>query len=276
MQHIMYTMSKMEGIGKHSRLKLSKVISKSKEGLTPALVESVLSVNKQEAGRLLSRWEKAGWLQRIKRGFYISIPVEASPGELAIENPWAIVSNIFSPGYIAGFSAIKHWDLSEQLFETVVYFTTKKTNILNPNYSGIKIHLKNIKSEKLFGTKTIWIGTVKVQVSDPSRTMIDFLDDPSLAGGMAIVKDFFNNYLDSKYKNIPLLIQYAEKFGNQTVFKRLGFLCEVTSAVDEDTLEKIRQRISKGYSNFDSITSTTKMVRRWNLKVPISWMKQHD
>jgi hypothetical protein len=44
-------MSKMEGIGKHSRLKLSKVISKSKEGLTQALVESVLNVNKQEAGR---------------------------------------------------------------------------------------------------------------------------------------------------------------------------------------------------------------------------------
>lgn len=269
-------MSKVEGIGKQSRLRLAKVISNSKEGVTPALVERVLKVNKQEAGRLLARWEKAGWLQRIKRGFYVSIPVESSPGELAIENPWAIVSNIFSPGYIAGFSAIKHWDLSEQLFETVIYFTTKKTNILNLNYSGIKIHLKSIKPEKFFGTKTVWIDSVKVQVSDPSRTMIDFLDDPSLAGGMTVVKDFFNNYLESKYKNIPLLIQYAEKFGNRTVFKRLGFLCEVTNAVDAVTIEKMRLKISKGYSNFDSVKSTTRIVSRWNLKVPVSWIKQND
>src|ERR1700677_2413470 len=130
-------MSDIKGIGTVSRGKLSKAINSSKGGLTPRSVSEALGVSRQEAGRLLSRWSDAGWLQRIKRGFYISIPVESSPDRLAIENPWVVVSKIFSPGYIGGFSAIKHWDFSEQIFETITFYTTKKIKDRHPRYSGL-------------------------------------------------------------------------------------------------------------------------------------------
>lgn len=269
-------MNRVEGIGRNSRLKLSKVISISKGGITPSTVSKALNVSSQEAGRLLSRWENAGWLQRVKRGFYISIPVESFPGQLAIENPWAIVSKIYSPGYIGGFSAIKYWDLSEQIFETIIFFTTKKVKARNPEHIGIKLQLKTIKPSKLFGTKTVWVDSVKIQVSDPSRTMIDFLDDPPIGGGMTVIRDFFNSYLESKHKNISRLIEYADLLGNKTVFKRLGFLCETLNTVDEKTLADIKFKISKGYSKFDPSISNTKIIRRWNLQIPVSWAKVYD
>jgi predicted transcriptional regulator of viral defense system len=266
----------MSGIGTVYREKLSKVINSSKGGITTDTVSKALGVNKQEAGRLLSRWSKSGWLRRIKRGFYISVPIEASPGQLAIENPWVVVSKIFSPGYIGGFSAIKHWDLSEQIFETVVFFTTKKVHTRNPQYSGLKIRLKSISPEKLFGTKTVWIDSSKVLVSDPSKTMIDILDEPALVGGMSIVRDFLQKYLDSDFKNLSLMTDYATRMKNDTIFKRLGFLLELMVPSEEKALEDIRKRISSGYSKFDPSVENVRIVKRWNLKIPSSWVGKHD
>lgn len=269
-------MSEQKGIGASSRQKLSKVIKVSSGGLTPELVSKTLAVNKQEAGRLLSRWCKAGWLKRVKRGFYISIPIESSPDKLAIENPWVIVSKIFGQGYIGGFSAIKHWDLSEQIFETITYFTTKKIKEREPRYSGLKIHLKTISEDKIFGTKTVWIDSSKILVSDPTKTIVDMLDDPFMGGGMRVISDFFSNYIESDYKNFDLLFEYAKKMKNNTIFKRLGYLMETLNLDKPKFLERIKNEISKGYSKFDPTSENTKIIRRWNLKIPASWVTNND
>lgn len=268
-------MEVVEGIGPIYRQKLSKVINAAKSGITPDLVCKTLGVDRQEAGRLLSRWSRAGWLQRIKRGFYVSIPVESSPNALAIENPWIVVSNIYSPGYIGGFSAIKHWNLSEQIFETTTFFTTKNVKARNIKFSNIRIHLKAIKSERIFGTKPIWVGSNKILVSDPSRTIVDLFDDPSLAGGMTVVRDLFAEYLASEHKNVSLLIDYANRLGNKAVFKRMGFLIETLGGENQEVLDSIQGKISKGYSKFDPTIENTKFIRRWNLSVPAYWYKGH-
>jgi len=266
----------VEGIGATSRRNLSKVIESSKGSITPAYVSQVLHVSRQEAGRLLARWCKSGWLRRIKRGFYIPVPLESSPDSLAIENPWAIVAKIFEPGYIAGFSAIKHWDLSEQIFETTTYFTTKKIKEKSPSYAGIRLQLKNIDKSKLFGTKTVWIDSTKVQVSDPSKTIVDLLDDPAIGGGMRATLEFFKTYLESEHKNIKLLLEYAARMKNKTIFKRLGFLLELLNVVDNKTLNAIRARISKGYSDFDPTIDNGRIIKKWNLRIPVSWAADYD
>lgn len=269
-------MHEVLGIGSTYRKKLAKAIEGSKGSLTPEHVSRSLNVSKQEAGRLLSRWHKAGWLRRIKRGFYILIPVESSPDELAIENPILIVSKLFEPGYVGGFSAIKHWDLSEQIFETTMYFTTKKIKDRNPKYSGLKIQLKSIDESKLFGTKTVWFDSTKVQISDPSKTIVDLLDDPGLVGGMRIVSDFLKSYLESEYKNIDLIIDYAGRMKNKTIFKRLGFLLETYNLVENNIVEKIKLNISTGNSNFDPTIKNIRIIKKWNLKIPASWVTEYD
>jgi len=265
-----------KGIGKISRARLAKVIAVSKGTITPKVVASSLSVTQQEAGRLLSRWCVSGWLKRVRRGFYVSIPIEAAPEKYAIENPWSVIAKIYEPGYVGGFSAIKHWDLSEQIFETVVFLTTKKVKDRSPVLSGIRVHLKTIASRKLFGLKTTWFGSAKIFVSDPSRTIVDLLDEPRLGGGISPVCDFFESYLESSHKNLDLLIEYAEKMENQTIFKRMGFLLELLSPTELAQLKKIESKISKGHSQLDSDLRCSKVVSRWNLKVPESWWRRYD
>lgn len=262
-----------KGIGTEYRQKLAKVLALAKGIATPTLVSKCLNVSTQEAGRILSRWNHQGWVKRIKRGVYIPIPIEDITGELSAEDAWVLADRLFAPGYIGGFSAVKYWDFSEQLFETTTFFTTKKVKDRYPVIGNTRFHLKTIVDYKLFGTKVVWKENTKILVSDPSKTIVDILDDPTLVGGMRVVEDIFLEYKESKFFDIETLIRYAEKMGNKTVLKRFGFLMEVMGLYDLVSQYDLPKKISKGYSLFDPGVKNTSIIRKWNLKIPIIWKK---
>src|SRR5690606_4686951 len=90
-----------------------------------------------------------------------------------------------------------------------------------------------IDEDKIFGIKPVWRGHSKVAVSDPHRTIIDMLDDPSVGGGIQQVTDCFNEYLKRSDRDDERLIAYGERLGNGAVFKRLGFLSERAGSAKE-------------------------------------------
>lgn len=264
------------GIGKNYRKKLSLVLSKGLTVLNAKSVATILNVQESEARRLLSRWNKSGWVNRIKQGSYIPQPIDTIHENLGPENPLIVVEKIFSPGYVGGYSAIKHWDLSEQIFEVVNYFTLKKVKSTDQMIGNIKVRLKRISEYKMFGAKTVWIENTKVLISDPTKTIIDFLDDPTMAGGMTIVFDFFEEYMESKFYDFSLLINYGERMNNKTIFKRLGFMLEAKGMLGEKEEHLLRSLISSGLSKFDPTLDNLKVVKKWNLKIPMSWKKEYD
>ena len=50
--------------------------------------------------------------------------------------------------------------------------------------------------------------------------MVDLFDDPSLVGGMAIVKDVFTEFFESKHYDFNLLLSYIQKIKNKSIYKR--------------------------------------------------------
>ncbi|MHA2032437.1 MAG: type IV toxin-antitoxin system AbiEi family antitoxin domain-containing protein [Candidatus Kariarchaeaceae archaeon] len=269
-------MSEIAGIGKSYRLKLSKVLEMNTGVITTNVVSNILSVSLQEAGRLLSRWCKSGWVMRIKQGAYIPVPLDSTVKKVIPEEPFLIVDELYGPGYIAGFSAIKHWDFTEQIIESVTYFTSRNVKKRNITLGGINYKLKTISKQKMFGLKTIWIGSKKIKVSDPTKTIIDLFDDPKLVGGMSIVSDIVTDYLDSEYYDINLLIEYAKEMKNKTIFKRLGFLLETRFDVHENNISLILNNTSSGLSDFDPTISSNHINSKWNLKVSASWKQEYD
>lgn len=265
-----------KGIGSKGRIKLAKVIEAAKGVITPLVAAEALEVPRQEAGRLLSRWRKNGWLARVKRGVYIPVSLQDTSAEFAIEEPWLVVFRLYSPGYIGGFSAIKHWDLSEQIFETVSFFTTKVVSNRTPTIGNVKCKLKTINKKKNFGTKAVWIDSTKVLVSDPSKTLADCFDDPASAGGMGFIRDVFEDYLSSEFRDLPKIVLYAERMGNRTILKRLGFLMESMGLDKEIESLGIRDRLSKGLSLFDPTVTNDAVVSHWSLKVPRTWRAKGD
>ncbi|HXH32257.1 MAG TPA: hypothetical protein VNJ01_15760 [Bacteriovoracaceae bacterium] len=264
------------GIGKNYRQKLSLVLSKGLAILTATTVSKTLNISEPEARRILSRWNKSGWVNRIKQGVYVPQPINTVQENLASENPFIIAEMLFAPGYLGGYSAIKHWDLSEQIFEVVNYFTTKKIKRKAQVIGNIKIKLKNISKYRMFGVKTVWFDNKKIMVSDPTKTIIDFLDDPSMAGGMTIIFDFYEEYLNSKFYDFPLLIEYGKKMNNRTIFKRLGYMLETKGILNEQNETQLLHLLSKGLSVFDPTMDCGNVNKKWNLKIPMSWKKEYD
>ena len=269
-------MNELAGIGKSYRTSLSQVLEKNFGVITPQLVSETLNVSNQEAGRLLARWCQSGWLARIKRGAYIPVPLDSTSTNVATEDPFLVAELIYKPGYVAGFSAIKHWDFSEQIIESVTYFTCKKIKDRNPSHGGIKYKLKTITPQKMFGLKTLWFGSHKVKISDPTKTIIDLLDDPKVVGGMGIVCDFFSEYQDSEYYNCDLLFQYAQEINNKTIFKRLGLLFETKFETSEENLSLILKSISTGISEFDPTIPSDHIITRWGLRTSQYWKTEYD
>lgn len=270
------SMSGLAGIGKTGRTRLSKVLESNPRVITSATVVKILNLSSKEASRVLSRWCKNGWLYRVKRGIYIPVPIDSTSSNIILEEPFVIAESIYHPGYIGGFSAIKYWDLSEQIIETVYYFSTKQLKERNPIYGSIKFKIKTIKNDKMFGTKTIWYGSKKVKVSDPTKTIVDILDDPKLVGGMTVVYDIFNEYIETEYCDYEMLINYVDRMNNKTIFKRLGFMIDVKFNEIPKEFEDIKEKISSGYSNFDPLVKCKFIIEKWKLKVPISWKKEYD
>lgn len=269
-------MSELAGIGKSYRKKLSRVLEKNYSVITAKLVSETLKVPIQESGRLLSRWNRSGWIKRIKRGSYVPIPLESTTSKVIVDEPFLVVDSLYAPGYLSGFSAVKHWDLTEQIFESVTYFTLKKVKNRNPIHGGIKFKLKTISKHKLFGLKTFWIGSKKVRISDPSKTMIDLLDDPKIVGGITIIIDFFSEYIDSEHYDFDLLIQYAHQMNNKTIFKRLGLIYELMFKANEEVLGILLKNISSGFSEFDPTVSSRYNIVKWKLKTSEFWKKKYD
>ena len=125
----------------------------------------------------------------------------------------------------------------------------------------------------MFGLRPVWRGQVKVNVSDPTRTVLDMLNDPQLGGGLRSTVDMFRNYLNSEKKDLGLLVNYADQLGNGAVFKRLGFLLEKYAESAQDTIVQCRERLTMGNAKLDPALNAEKLVTRWKLWVPERWIR---
>jgi predicted transcriptional regulator of viral defense system len=266
-------MKSFGGLSRSSREQLSRVLRDSKEAITVEQAATSLGVSSNEAARKLSRWAQQGWVSRVRRGLYVPVPLESRTPEIALEDPWIIAAKLYAPCYIGGWTAAEYWDLTEQIFRTLAVMTASKPRNRNPSIKGSSFVLRTIPRQALFGTKPVWRGSVRVDVSDPSRTVLDMLDDPSVGGGLRPTADVFRAYLESSSKDVQLLVSYSERLGNGAVFKRLGFLLERLAPTETLAIEACRSRLSKGKAKLDPSLPAERLSTQWQLWIPESWKK---
>jgi predicted transcriptional regulator of viral defense system len=267
-------MQPLTGIGKKDRERLSIVLRAAKGAISVADAARALDLPRVSTAKLLARWAQKGWLARVRRGLYVPVPLESRTADIALEEPWVIASQIYSPCYIAGWSAAEYWDLTEQIFRTVVVLTTQRPRERKPNIKGTDFLIRTISEKALFGLRPVWRGKVKVDLSDPSRTVLDMLSDPLLGGGIRSTADIFTAYLESDKKDLELLLSYASRLGNGAVFKRLGYLLEKISPIDQEAIAQCRARLTTGYVKLDPKLPADRLVTRWRLWISSQWAKE--
>jgi predicted transcriptional regulator of viral defense system len=257
------------------RARLATVLRSAKQIVSVSTAAGALNLGRREAAKLLSRWREQGWLRRVGRGLYVPVPLDLAGTTQVIEDPWVLAPALFGRSYIGGWTAAHHWDLTEQLFNETLVFTTRRVTHKRTTAQGIVFLVHHANDQRLYGLKTIWRGTTRVNISDAARTLIDMLAMPDTGGGIDHVADCLAAYLATREFDRDLLIRYAVQFGNGAVFKRLGFLADVR--VQDTTLAAAcRKHLTQGYARLDPDLPCKRLVTSWRLWIPERWSAGAD
>ncbi len=258
------------GIGQAERHALDMLSRLGKPVIRASDLESGLGYSRAVSNLTLSRLCKKGWIQRLRSGIYRIVPLGSESANPVPEDAWAIAVELFAPCYISGWTAAEHWELTEQIFNSTVVFTTQKQRKKEFVIAGLKYRAKLIADEDIFGLKKIWSSNTQIPIADIHRTIIDVLDDPEMGGGGRQTNDIVREYFQHKDANFEVLCQYAEKLGHGAVFKRLGFVAERFVDFPPLLLEKLHANIKTGIINFDPHgPSAGPIISKWGLRINI-------
>ncbi len=258
-----------ENLGKSSRSRerLGNLIRHSGDLITTGRAAEIMGVSASEASKILTRWTTQGWLTRIRRGVYVAVPVEASTDQ-ALEDGWVLIPQLFDPAYVGGWSAAEHWDLTEQIFHDICVLTQKPVPKKTLTVHGISFFLTHVGEADFFGTRTVWRGETRIQISDMEKTILDMFSQPRLGGGAMHVIDCFRQAMRHKDFSISRLADYARRIDNGAVYKRMGFLAEAFLGEEHELTALCASGLTKGNAKFDPNGPADRLITRWRLWVP--------
>ncbi len=262
-----------------TKASLSNILRKVGIFFTVEEASKILNLPNKDVAKILARWRTQGWLVRIKRGLYSKLPLEVeSSDKFILEDPWILIPKLYAISYIGGWTAAEYWGLTEQIFNDVCVFSSKYSKITNDQLARINFTLYPTKESRQFGLQTLWRNGIKVNVSDPSRTMIDMLNDSRVGGGIENIIDCLRNYINSEHFNTVLLIEYATKLHNGAILKRLGYLAEILLGRNHELIAICKNSLTKGKAQLDPNLKGKKLITRWKLFIPdkLQYEQIHD
>ena len=269
--HFDYINSDVLGISKAHRGLLSSLHRSHSGPFTVAEAAEALSLPLGRTRKLLSYWTSRGWLSRVRRGVYTTVPLEAVNPSRWRSDPWVVAETLFRPCYVGGWSAAEHWGLTDQIFADLVVFTASYIRKRTQTVQGANYLLVAIPEARLFGLSPVWRETTKTLVSDAARTVVDILDRPPIGGGIKHVAEIVREFFEGEHRDDDALVDYARRIGNRTIRKRLGYIVERLGLDVPRVLSFCRTNMSAGYSRLDpSISRRGRLLRKWNLDINVS------
>lgn len=259
-----------------------KTISYQSSTLLAALIEKgqdffgiedameILEGSSETAVRELVRgMVNRGLLLRIKDGLFHIIPYEAD--STTYFPNWHIVAAQLAGdrGFYIGYaSALAIHELTTQpsLIEQVV--VDKQARPSKVMVRDVAFQFIYHNRRHFFGFRNTWIDDFhKVPVSDLEKTLIDCLYKPDYAGGVVeIAKAVYKARKDLKFEKLD---DYLQRFGAQSVRKRLGYLLD-GFGIERDFTEALAASISSSYTSLDpSLPKEGKYISKWKVLVNI-------
>jgi len=242
---------------------LSELALQQRKFVTPSEAAEILDTTLDNTYRILSRLHKKGWLERIKRGIYLIVPLEGQLGWA--EHEFVYASKLVSPYYISYRTALSYWGLTEQLPRVVFIATTKRHR--NLEFQGTLFQFVAVHPRKFFGYQTVTINGVEIQVADPEKTIIDCLDQEAYSGGIVEISKAL---LEGRQDLDPeKLSAYALQMGSRALIRRLGYLLDLLE------MGNTRQLLTAVDHNGHAFLSTIypkevyTISHRWNLRVNV-------
>lgn len=255
------------GISSKNRRIIEELHRTFDEPFTAEEAADRLQMDPTRARRLTRYLADRGWLDRVRRGVYLPVPLDSHRSGRAHMDPWVVGTSLFEPAYVAGWSAAEHWDLTEQIFRSVLMATSRRPRDRRPTLAGTSFVLHTVPLSKHFGLVPVWRNGSRIRVTDPAKTIVDVLSDPRWGGGIRSAAEMLDEYLYRDHRNDRALVEYGDLVGNRAMFKRLGYLLERRGPQVDLLLDACRARRSGGINDLDpSVRTGGPVVSAWGVR----------
>ena len=213
---------------------------------------------------LLSNLVKRGWLQRIEKGKYLILPLEAGREQEWTEHEFIIGSYLIEPYYIGFRSALNYYGYTEQISRIVYVASTRRKLKSSLDISGVTYRLVKLPERKFFGFKQITIDSYKINISEPEKSIVDCLDQIRYCGGITEVAKAL--WYGRDELDFPKMAEYSRRNGNRSANQRLGYLIEKIGFKAEKAIDILGKNLSTAYAPLDILSEPKgKYIERWKI-----------
>ena len=225
--------------------------------------------NAAYTANVLNQLVRKRWIQRLERGVYMIIPLEAGPERAWSENALVIVPHLIRPAAVAYWSALHYWNMTEQVPRTVFVQCTRRKRAVE--ILGVRFRFVTIKPSRFFGVAQRTIDGKPIVVTDREKTVLDAAARPDLSGGSVhLAAALRTAHTEIDWMRLD---HYLERWDDRVAVKRLGYLLEVLSLPIPDQTTRLTRwqtTVSSGISRLDpSLPAAGPIVTRWQLQVNV-------
>lgn len=215
----------------------------------------------------LSYLRRQGYLQQVRRGLYLVVPLEARGPHPPPPNPYLLASKLASPYVLAYHTALELHGVAQSTFYAVYVATPKRFRTFTHHgmkYQAVRASLREVQE----AATTTSIHDQPVKVTSREWTVAHCAARLDLAGGL---EEFLKSVSSFAYVRPDPLAAAASELGRKGLYNRLGFVLELFQNrwhVSETDLDKFRAKLSRSADYFGTRPGRAKYVKAWNLMVP--------
>jgi len=236
------------GLSDREALALTRLAGRGRTIITIGDIEEALGITYSDAKQIAHDLVRKRWLDRLKPGTYLIVPLAAGETGEYTEHEYVIADHLADPMYISYWSALDHHGLTEQVPLTVYAATTATAGqVPTREIHGVTYRFVTLTERKFFGYRPEAIGTHSVDIATVEKALADCADHPEHCGGIIELAKALGNAdgLDTAALADSLL-----RMENGAAIKRLVYLADLLDIelAKRDTLE---QGFTTGYPRLD-------------------------
>ena len=129
----------------------------------------ILKTNESSANKLIFELIRKKWVERIEKGKYVLLPLEAGPKAEYEVNSFIVAGKLIEPYYVGFWSALNYYGITEQPAKTVFIASIKQKKMLK--FHNTKFRFIKLKKGAFFGFREEWVDNVKILFSDKEKTV---------------------------------------------------------------------------------------------------------
>jgi predicted transcriptional regulator of viral defense system len=223
---------------------LSALAASDLNTFTIEQARQVSGIEGPDVARLLHRLSVKRWVQRLERGKYRLIPLEAGPDVHWAEHEYLTAAALVQPYYLAYATALHYYGFVERQPRPLWIATTRRKRRVT--VEGVTYRFVTLNQRKFFGYSTVELLDTPVHIAEREKAIADGFDHPEYCGG--VVEPAKGLWYGSDELDLTRLVRYSKRLGNGTATRRLGFWLERLEMGDQEILHRLEMPQDRNYA----------------------------